>query len=100
LLRAVVRVIKTFRSCGAFQKETCGFMDRKRWVGWLIVITAIYALHQDLWFWLEARPLVFGFLPVGLAYHSAYCLMVSALMWALTRVAWPTNLEVQEDPHR
>jgi hypothetical protein len=52
----------------------------------------LYALHQDVWFWRTARPLVFGFLPVGLAYHAAYCLAASALMWALTKYAWPVRL--------
>lgn len=56
-------------------------------------ITALYVLHQDFWFWREARPLVFGFLPVGLAYHALYCLAVTVLMWVLTRVAWPAHLE-------
>lgn len=58
-----------------------------------VVVAALYLLHQDVWFWYEARPLVFGFLPVGLAYHGAYCLAVSALMWTLTRLAWPAHLE-------
>ena len=57
------------------------------------VVAALYVLHQDLWFWREARPLLFGFLPVGLAYHAGYCLAVSLLMWTLTRVAWPAHLE-------
>jgi hypothetical protein len=61
--------------------------------GWLVAILVLYALHQDLWFWREARPLVFGFLPVGLAYHGAYCLVVSGLMWLLTTYAWPAHLE-------
>ena len=55
-------------------------------------IVVLYALHQDIWFWRTARPLVFGFLPVGLAYHAAYCLAASALMWALTTYAWPIRL--------
>ena len=59
----------------------------------LVVILVLYALHQDVWFWRDARPLVFGFLPVGLAYHAAYCLAVALLMWVLTRVAWPSHLE-------
>ena len=54
---------------------------------------ALYFLHQDLWFWRDARPLIFGFLPVGLAYHALYCLAVTGLMWALTRIAWPSHLE-------
>ena len=36
---------------------------------------------------------MFGFLPVGLAYHAAYCVAVALLMWALTRFAWPAHLE-------
>ncbi len=59
-------------------------------------IVAFYALHQDLWFWGMARPLVFGFLPIGLAYHAAYCVAAAALMWLLTRVAWPAHLD--DDP--
>ena len=59
----------------------------------LIAVVALYGLHQDFWFWREARPLVFGFLPVGLAYHGLYCVTVSLLMWTLTRLAWPDHLE-------
>ena len=59
----------------------------------LVVILVLYALHQDLWFWRTARPLVFGFLPIGLAYHGAYCLAAALLMWALTTYAWPSHLE-------
>lgn len=58
-----------------------------------LVVAALYLLHQDAWFWREARPLVFGFLPVGLAYHAAYCVAVTLVMWMLTRVAWPAHLE-------
>ena len=53
----------------------------------------LYALHQDLWFWRAARPLVFGFLPVGLAYHGAYCIAAALLMWAITTLAWPSHLQ-------
>ena len=56
-------------------------------------LAAVYLLHQDIWFWREARPLVFGFLPPGLAYHAAYCLLVTVLMWTLTRLAWPAHLD-------
>jgi Protein of unknown function (DUF3311) len=56
-------------------------------------IAALYVLHQDIWFWRSATPLVFGFLPIGLAYHGAYCIAASALMWAITRLAWPAHLE-------
>ena len=62
-------------------------------LGWLAIVVLVYGLHQDLWFWTQARPLVFGFLPIGLAYHGGYCLAVSLLMWALTQHACPSHLE-------
>jgi hypothetical protein len=58
-----------------------------------LALLAFFALHQDVWFWREARPLVFGILPVGLAYHAAYTLAVSALMAVLVRRYWPSHLE-------
>ena len=42
-----------------------------------LIVAALYALHQDVWFWREARPLVFGVLPIGLFYHAAYTVAVS-----------------------
>jgi hypothetical protein len=65
---------------------------------WLLAITValLYALHQDFWFWRTAHPLVFGFLPVGLAYHAAYTLAAAALMAVLVRTAWPSHLEDRE----
>ena len=53
----------------------------------------VYVLHQDFWLWRSARPLVFGFLPVGLAYHAAYTIGISLLMLYLVRYHWPSHLE-------
>jgi hypothetical protein len=61
--------------------------------GWVLAIGMLYALHQDVWFWRVARPLVFGFLPIGLAYHAGYCIAAALLMRALTAAAWPGHLE-------
>ena len=68
-----------------------------RGTSWLLgtAAAALYLLHQDYWFWDSARPLVFGFLPIGLFYHAAYSLAVAALMWALVRYAWPGHLETE-----
>jgi hypothetical protein len=58
-----------------------------------VAIIALYLLHQDIWFWRTARPLVLGFLPVGLAYHAGFCVAAAVLMWALTKYAWPAHLD-------
>ena len=57
-----------------------------------IAVIGVILLHQDTWLWKD-HSLVAGFLPVGLAYHVGYCLIASALMWALTRYLWPADLE-------
>ncbi|MBI3474064.1 MAG: hypothetical protein HY013_22130 [Candidatus Solibacter usitatus] len=58
-----------------------------------IATLLLYLLHQDFWFWRSARPLVFGFLPVGLFYHACYSLAASGWLWALVKLAWPSHLE-------
>ena len=56
-------------------------------------VAALYVLHQDVWFWHDARPLVFGFLPIGLFYHVAFTVVTAGVMWLLVTYAWPSNLE-------
>ncbi|MBK1826799.1 DUF3311 domain-containing protein [Haloferula rosea] len=61
-----------------------------------IVFIVLAVLHQDVWNWDNAN-LVFGFLPVGLAYHAAYSI-VAATFWAIVmKIAWPTRLEEWAD---
>ena len=58
----------------------------------VVVFIVLAILHQDEWNWDNAN-LVFGFLPVGLAYHAAYS-MVAATFWAVViKFAWPHHLE-------
>jgi hypothetical protein len=58
-----------------------------------VTVVVVYLLHQDLWFWRTAMPLVFGFLPVGLFYHACYSLLACLLMILLVQRAWPSHLE-------
>jgi hypothetical protein len=58
-----------------------------------LVVAALYVLHQDVWLWREARPLVFGVLPIGLFYHAAYTVAVSIMLSWLVRRYWPGHLD-------
>ena len=51
----------------------------KRIVFW-IALVALMILHHDWWFWNDGR-LLFGFMPVGLAYHALISLAAGGL-WA------------------
>ena len=73
----------------------------------LIAVIALYALHQDFWFWRTARPLVFGFMPIGLFYQACFSVAASLLMLLLVKTAWPDHLEEEieerkpeEDAHK
>lgn len=57
-----------------------------------LMIAAVYVLHQDYWNWKNA-DVIFGFLPVGLAYHAGYSILAAVMMAVLVKTAWPSHLE-------
>jgi hypothetical protein len=63
-------------------------------------VALLYVLHQDFWLWRDARPLVFGFLPIGLFYHAAFMVATSLLLAALVTRAWPAHLEDEPSTDR
>ena len=66
-------------------------MTSRAALAWGLVLL-LGVLHYDFWWWGD-RTLVFGFLPIGLAWHAAISVM-AAVAWALViRYAWPSHLE-------
>ncbi len=55
-----------------------------------LVLLAI--LHQDFWWWHDST-LVFGFMPVGLAYHALYSVVAGLAWYLVLTYAWPSELE-------
>jgi hypothetical protein len=66
----------------------------------VLMVLAVYALHQDFWNWKTAMPFVFGFLPVGLAYQAGYSILAALTMAVLVKFAWPKHLEALETGDR
>lgn len=64
----------------------------------VIVFIVLAVLHQDSWNW-DNASLVFGFMPVGLAYHAAYSVVAAAFWAVVMRFAWPDKLEEWADQH-
>ncbi len=69
-------------------------MRKKILLGAFLVL--VYLLHQDFWNWRKIEPLVFGFLPIGLAYHAGYSILASITMAVLVKFAWPAELDKTE----
>ena len=63
-----------------------------------IILLAL--LHQDFWWWDDSDTLVFGFVPVGLAYHALLSL-AAGMLWALAvKFCWPAGVDVEDTPAR
>lgn len=61
-----------------------------RVVGLLVVV--LFVLHHDFWNW-SNQELVFGVVPVGLAYHAGFS-VAAALLWLFAiNFAWPSDVE-------
>jgi hypothetical protein len=58
-----------------------------------LLVIMVFLVHQDLWNWKNAEPFVFGFLPVGLAYHAGYAVLAAIMMALLVKFAWPNDLD-------
>lgn len=56
------------------------------------LVALLMIIHQDLWFW-DDPTLVFGFLPIGLAYHLALSLAAAFTWYLATVYCWPEELE-------
>lgn len=65
-----------------------------KYLVWALVVLLII-LHQDNWNWHKA-DLVFGFIPIGLAWHAGISIASSAVWLLSTQVAWPEQLEESE----
>ena len=61
-----------------------------------IWVALVLLLHQDIWNWKD-RSLVFGSIPIGLAYHAGYAILAAITMALLVRFLWPGHLEDEEE---
>lgn len=61
----------------------------------LIVLLAV--VHQDYWWW-DSERLVFGFMPIGLAFHAGISIAAGVLWLGAVKYCWPENVDVPEDP--
>ena len=62
---------------------------------WILVAALIIA-HHDFWNW-EDGQILFGFMPIGLAYQVGISI-AAALVWAFAcAVAWPQGVDEFED---
>ncbi len=56
------------------------------------LLLVLFLVHQDFWLW-DDSTLLLGFLPLGLAYHAAFCVATSLLMYLLVLYCWPHEAE-------
>jgi len=68
----------------------------KKFVYGMLVLLVL--AHQDFWWWDDSETLVFGFIPIGLAYHAGISL-AAAILWTLAvRYCWPVAVDLNGLP--
>jgi hypothetical protein len=72
-----------------------GAVARGRRVAVAALLVALFVLHQDVWLLRDPR-LVLG-LPIGLAYHVAFCLVVTLVLALAVRWSWPREVSPAGD---
>jgi hypothetical protein len=62
----------------------------------ILAFVVLFILHHDFWNWGDTT-MIFGFLPVGLAYHAGYSVVVGLFWHLVCRFAWPDSIEAWAD---
>jgi len=58
-----------------------------KYVVWVLIVALLIA-HQDNFLW-DNDTLVWGFMPIGLAYHAGISLVAGFVWYLATRFCWP-----------
>ena len=66
----------------------------RNFVWFLVVVLAI--AHFDFWYW-DDKTLVFGFLPIGLAFHAGFSISCGVVWFLAVHFAWPKEVEAWAD---
>jgi hypothetical protein len=60
-------------------------------LAWGVILLAAI-LHFDFWNW-DSTAVVFGFVPVGLAYHAGISIAAAIGWFLVVRLDWPDRVE-------
>ncbi len=73
--------------------------NTKQFLKWLVIglIVLLTLLHQDFWFWDTYEPLIFGFIPIGLAYHAMISLLAGFFWFLAIKYCWPEGVDDVEE---
>lgn len=63
------------------------------------LLLLLIVLHQDFWNWHRHEPLIFGFIPVGLAHHVGISLAAAVVAGLTVKYCWPSHLDAAESAH-
>jgi hypothetical protein len=58
----------------------------------VVFFLLLFVLHQDFW-WKNDPTLIFGFLPISLAYHVGWTLLVALGWFLVCKFSWPHALD-------
>lgn len=63
---------------------------------YVLFVLLIFA-HQDFWWWHSEKPLILGFIPIGLAWHVGISIGAACLGALAVKYAWPADVDEIEE---
>ena len=63
----------------------------------IVLILLLAILHQDFWWW-DDRTVVFGFMPVGLAWHMGISIAAGLVGLLAVQFCWPKKFDAPDTP--
>ena len=61
----------------------------------ILLLIVLGVLHHDVWWWGDTT-VVFGFMPIGLAWHAGISLAAALVWWLAVAFCWPDGLDSDE----
>jgi len=63
-----------------------------------VCIVALAVLHHDFYWWHSHEPLLFGFVPIGLAHHVGISIGAGLVGLLAVKYCWPQDVDVRDTP--
>ncbi|MGE3182492.1 MAG: DUF3311 domain-containing protein [Phycisphaerae bacterium] len=62
-----------------------------------LLLVLLMVLHHDVWNWKTHEPLIFGFVPIGLAWHMGISLGAGLVWFLAVKFCWPQDVDDIEE---
>lgn len=63
----------------------------------VVAVILLMLLHHDYWNWDTYEPLLFGFIPIGLAWHVGISIGAGIAWFLAVKFCWPSDVDAIDE---